>query len=154
MKYKRLHEQLYNIINSFPLYYHGKIEMIWNYKSTFDLTEGKSTRVTHEQIQVSVNSTGVLFTYLQAQDTACEKLQLCPLHFLLAYGKIYEDWIAFSLLSRFLFPRLSRSSLVHSFEATTTFVTIMPFSSYMPLILNPKVPVYKPCLEDIVKLCF
>ena len=40
-----------------------KIEMIWNYKSTFGLTEGKSTRVTHEQIQVSVNSTGVLFTY-------------------------------------------------------------------------------------------
>jgi hypothetical protein len=38
--------------------------MIWNYKSTFNLTEGKSTRVTHEQIQVSVNSTGVLFTYL------------------------------------------------------------------------------------------
>jgi hypothetical protein len=34
--------------------------MIWNYKSTFGLTEGKSTRVTHEQIQVSVNSTGVL----------------------------------------------------------------------------------------------
>jgi hypothetical protein len=47
-----------------PLYYHGKIEMIWDYKSTFGLTEGKSTRVTHEQIQVSVNSTGVLFTYL------------------------------------------------------------------------------------------
>jgi hypothetical protein len=49
---------------------------------------------------------------------------------------------------------LSRSSLVHSFEATTTFVTIMPFLSYMSLILNPKVPVYKPCLEDIVKLRF
>jgi hypothetical protein len=72
----------------------------------------------------------------------------------LAYTKIYEDWIAFSAISRFLFPRLSRSSLAHSFEATTTFVTIMPFSSYMPLILNPKVPVYKPCLEDIVKLRF
>jgi hypothetical protein len=28
------------------------------------LTEGKNTRVTHEQIQASVNSTGVLFTYL------------------------------------------------------------------------------------------
>jgi hypothetical protein len=38
--------------------------MIWNYKSTFDLTEGKSTRVTHEQIQVGMNSTGALFTYL------------------------------------------------------------------------------------------
>jgi hypothetical protein len=37
--------------------------MIQNYKSTFGLIEGKSTRVTHEQIQVSVNSTGVLFTY-------------------------------------------------------------------------------------------
>jgi hypothetical protein len=38
--------------------------MISNYKCTFGLIEGKSTSVTHEQIQVSVNSTGVLFTYL------------------------------------------------------------------------------------------
>jgi hypothetical protein len=49
---------------------------------------------------------------------------------------------------------LSRSSFAHSFEVTATFVTIMPFSSYVPLILNPKVPVYKPCLEYIVKLRF
>jgi hypothetical protein len=38
--------------------------MIWNYKSTFGLTEDKSTRVTHEQILVNLNSTGVLFIYL------------------------------------------------------------------------------------------
>jgi hypothetical protein len=56
----------------------------------------------------------------------------------LAYRKIYEDWIAFSPLSRFLFPRLSQSSLVHSFEAMTTFVTIMPFSSYMPFNVEYK----------------
>jgi hypothetical protein len=54
----------------------------------------------------------------------------------LAYRKIYEDWIAFSPLSRFLFPRLSRSSFVHSFEVAATFVTIMFFSSYMPF--NPE----------------
>jgi hypothetical protein len=35
-----------------------------NYICTFGLTEGKSTSVTHERIQVSVNSTGVLFIYL------------------------------------------------------------------------------------------
>jgi hypothetical protein len=35
-----------------------------DYKCTFGLMEGKSTSVMHEQIQVSVNSTGVLFTYL------------------------------------------------------------------------------------------
>jgi hypothetical protein len=51
-------------INSFSFYYYGEIEMIWNYKSTFGLTEDKSTRVTHEQIPVRVNSTGVLFIYL------------------------------------------------------------------------------------------
>jgi hypothetical protein len=38
--------------------------MISNYKYTFDLMEDKSTSVTHEQIQVSVNSNGVLFIYL------------------------------------------------------------------------------------------
>jgi hypothetical protein len=38
--------------------------MISNYKCTFDLMEGKNTSVTHEQIQVNVNSTGALFIYL------------------------------------------------------------------------------------------
>jgi hypothetical protein len=46
------------------LYYHGKIEMISNYKCTFGLIKGKGTSVMHEQMQVSVNSTGVLFIYL------------------------------------------------------------------------------------------
>jgi hypothetical protein len=35
-----------------------KIEMISNYKCTFGLIEGKSTSVMHEQMQVSMNSTG------------------------------------------------------------------------------------------------
>jgi hypothetical protein len=38
--------------------------MILNYKCTFGLIEGKSTSVTHEQVQVSVNSSGLLFIYL------------------------------------------------------------------------------------------
>jgi hypothetical protein len=37
---------------------------ILNYIYTFGLTEGKSPSVTHEQMQVNVNSTGVLFIYL------------------------------------------------------------------------------------------
>ena len=41
MKYKRRHKQSYNVVNSFLLYYHGKTEIILNYKSTFGLTEGK-----------------------------------------------------------------------------------------------------------------
>jgi hypothetical protein len=41
MKCKRHHKQSCNIVNSFLLYYHGKIEIISNYKSTFGLTEGK-----------------------------------------------------------------------------------------------------------------
>jgi hypothetical protein len=61
MKYKSQHEQSYNIINSFSLYYHGKIETILN---TFGLTEGKSTSVTHKRLQISVNSMGILFFYL------------------------------------------------------------------------------------------
>jgi hypothetical protein len=64
MKYKKQHKQSYNIINSFSSYCPRKIETILNYKCTFDLTEGKSTSVTQKRIQVSVNSTGVLFIYL------------------------------------------------------------------------------------------
>ena len=41
MKYKRQHKQSYNVVNSFLLYHHGKVEKILNYKSTFGLTEGK-----------------------------------------------------------------------------------------------------------------
>jgi hypothetical protein len=41
MTYKRQHKQSYNIINSFLLYNHGKAGTILNYKSTFDLIEGK-----------------------------------------------------------------------------------------------------------------
>jgi hypothetical protein len=64
VKYKSQHKQLYNVINSSSLYYHGKIETILNYICTFGLTGSKSTSVTHEQVPVSVNSTGVLFIYL------------------------------------------------------------------------------------------
>jgi hypothetical protein len=62
MKYKKQHEQLYSVINSSSLYCHVKVETILNYICSFGLTESMS--VTHEQVQVSVNSTGVLFIYL------------------------------------------------------------------------------------------
>jgi hypothetical protein len=62
MKYKRQDKQSHNIINS--LYYPGKTETLLNYKGTFGLIEGKSTSVTQKQVQVSVNSTGLLFIYL------------------------------------------------------------------------------------------
>jgi hypothetical protein len=64
MKYKGQHEQSYSIVNSFSFYYYEEIKTILNCKCTFDLTKGKSTSVTHGQVQVSVNSTGVLFIYL------------------------------------------------------------------------------------------
>jgi hypothetical protein len=41
MTYKRQHKQSYNIINSFLLYNHRKAGTLLNYKSTFDLIEGK-----------------------------------------------------------------------------------------------------------------
>jgi hypothetical protein len=64
MKYKRQHKQSYDVVNSFLLYHHGKVGTILNYKSTFGLTEGKSTIVMQKQVSISVNSTGALFTYL------------------------------------------------------------------------------------------
>jgi hypothetical protein len=46
------------------LYHHKQIRTILNYINTFGLAEGRGSSVTHERIQASVNSTGVLFTYL------------------------------------------------------------------------------------------
>jgi hypothetical protein len=64
MECKRQHEQLYSVINSSSLYYHGKIETKLDYICTFVSIEGKSTSVMHKQVSVSVNSTGELFIYL------------------------------------------------------------------------------------------
>jgi hypothetical protein len=46
------------------LYRRKQIRTILNYINTFGLTEGKGPSVMHEQIQASVKSTGILFTYL------------------------------------------------------------------------------------------
>jgi hypothetical protein len=46
------------------LYKLGYLNTIFNYIYTFGLTEGKNPSVAHEQIQDSVNDTGVLFIYL------------------------------------------------------------------------------------------
>jgi hypothetical protein len=93
MTYKKQHELSYNIINSFLF-----IISSWKSRNNIELQKylrlvrrQKSTSVTQKQVQVSVNSTGVLFIYLKAQDTAYEKLQSFPLHLLLTYRKIYED---------------------------------------------------------------
>ena len=133
MKYQRQHKQSYSIINSFLSYYPGKTETILNYKCTFVLIEGESSSVTHKRVQVSVNSTEVLFIYLQAQGVACVKLHSCPSYLLLTYRQSNGDQIAFSPLSRFLFLLLSRSSLARSFRATSVFVPATLFTSYMVL---------------------
>jgi hypothetical protein len=46
------------------LYNLEEIRTILNYMCTFGLTEGKSTSVMHERVQVNVNNMGVLFSYL------------------------------------------------------------------------------------------
>jgi hypothetical protein len=46
------------------LYKLGCLNTIFNYIYTFGLIEGKNPNVVRERLQDSVNSTGVLFTYL------------------------------------------------------------------------------------------
>jgi hypothetical protein len=71
-----------------------------NYICTFGLTEGKGTSVTHERVQVSMNSTGVLFTYLYAWDAAQLKLHLCPVQLVTIMTQITMGQLVFSSLSR------------------------------------------------------
>jgi hypothetical protein len=78
----------------------GKTEKILNYICTFGLTEGESTNVTHKRVQISVNSTRVLFIYLYAQGTACVKLHLYPLQQITIKTQIIMDQSVFSSLSR------------------------------------------------------
>jgi hypothetical protein len=95
------------------------VNNILNYICTFGSTEGKSPSVIHERIQASVNSTGVLFTYLLARDTARSELHLCPWWLGTIMTQIIMDWSVFSSLSR-CSPSsqgmsLCRSSLERSF---------------------------------------
>jgi hypothetical protein len=66
MTYVRQHKLLYDIINLFLF-----IISSWKRRNNIELQRylrlvrrQKSTSVTQKQVQVSVNSTGVLFTYL------------------------------------------------------------------------------------------
>jgi hypothetical protein len=63
---KDKHEQAHhhNIIHILSLYKLEYLNTIFNYINTFGLIEGKNPSVVCERLQDSVNSTGVLFTYL------------------------------------------------------------------------------------------
>jgi hypothetical protein len=91
VKYKRQHKQSYNFVNSFLLYHHGKTEIILNYKSTFGLTEGKKyKRVVKANTSQREQYGGTVHLFIGTGHSLW-KLQLCPLHLLLAYRKIFED---------------------------------------------------------------
>jgi hypothetical protein len=81
MKYKRQHKQLCIIINSFLLYYYGKIEMISNYKCTFGLKEGKSTGVTQKQMPSQREQYGnTVHLFIGTKRSPC-KITLMPFTF-------------------------------------------------------------------------
>jgi hypothetical protein len=63
---KDKHEQAHhhNIIHILSLYKLEYLNTIFNYINTFSLIEGKNPSVVRERLQDSVNSIGVLFTYL------------------------------------------------------------------------------------------
>jgi hypothetical protein len=133
MKYKRQHDQSYTVINSSSLYCHGKTEAILNYMCTFGLTEGESTSVMHNQIQVSVNSTGGIVHLFIGTGRSLYEFTFMPFIFTIDLWTTRRGLIAFSPLSRFLFAPLSRNSLARSFGATSAFVTTMLFTSCMLL---------------------
>jgi hypothetical protein len=82
------------------LYKLGYLNTIFDYIYTFGLTEGKNLSVVPERIQDSVNSTGVLFIYLYAQDISCEELHLCPLQRFTIIIQV--------IMGRLVIPSLSR----------------------------------------------
>jgi hypothetical protein len=82
------------------LYKLGYLNTTFDYIYTFGLTEGKNPSVAHERIQDSVNSTGVLFIYLLAQDTVYEKLHPCPLQMFTIIVQAISGQLVISSLSR------------------------------------------------------
>jgi hypothetical protein len=97
-----------------------------DYICTFGFIEGKSTSVTHKQVQVNVNSTGVLSIYLLAQGVACVKLHLYPLQPITIMTQTIMGRSVFSSLSRCnpssQAMSLCRSSLEGSFGVISVLI--------------------------------
>jgi hypothetical protein len=130
-----------------------KVETILNYKSTFVLTEGKKYNCDAKaSISQREQYGGTVHLFIGTGHSLWEII-IMPFTFTIGLYKIYEDWTTFSLLGRFPFLWFSRSFVLHSFGAMTTFVTIK-LLIVSAFIMNPKIPVHKPYLENIVKLHF
>jgi hypothetical protein len=153
MKYKRQHKQLYNVVNSFLLYYHGKAETILNYKGTFGLIEGKKykhdTKASSSQRE---QYGGTVHLFIGTEHSPC-KITSRPFTFANNFKVIHRGLNSISLLSRFSLLPLCRSSLARIFGAASTFVLFVLFTLY-DSDPRPKAPVHISHSENIVKLYF
>jgi hypothetical protein len=78
--------------------------MISNYKCTFGLIEGKSTSVMHEQMQVSVNSTGgTVHLFIGMGCSPCEITSM-PFTFANDYKVIHRGLNSLFPFKSVLFP--------------------------------------------------
>jgi hypothetical protein len=113
MKYKREHKQLCITISSFLFYYHGKIEMISNYKCTFGFKEGKSTSVTQKQMPSQREQYGsTVHLFIGMGRSPCK---ITPMPFTFTNDSIVTHR---GLNSLFLFKSVSFSAILPKISCT------------------------------------
>jgi hypothetical protein len=142
----------------FLFYCYKRIEMMLDYKYTFDLKEGKSTNVMQEQMPSQREQYGsTVHLFIGSGRSPC-KITFRPFAFDNNSMVIYRG-----LNSLFLFKSVSsflpscRSFLAHSFGSVPSFVL---FVFLHPAILTcpkgscPKVPAHVLYSRNIVRSCF
>jgi hypothetical protein len=142
----------------FLFYCYRRIEMMLDYKYTFDLKEGKSTNVMQEQMPSQREQYGsTVHLFIGTGRSPC-KITFRPFAFDNNSMVIYRG-----LNSLFLFKSVSsflpscRSFLAHSFGSVPSFVL---FVFLHPAILTcpkgscPKVPAHVLYSRNIVRSCF
>ena len=153
MGYKRQHEQLCIIINSFLFYHYGKIERISNYKCTFGLKEGKSTSVTQKRVPSQREQyENTVHLFIGTGRSPC-KITFMPFTF--ANNSIV---ILRGLNCLFIFKSVPFSDITLKVSCAQlrlcTNLHILCTPSYCGSDASPKVPVHVLYSRNIVKSCF
>jgi hypothetical protein len=144
---------LCTIVDSFPFYYDGKIEIISNYKCTFSSWEGKSTSMTQKPMPNQRKQYGDTVHLFIGMGRSPRKITLMPFTFINNSMIILRGLIRF-----FIFKSVSFSAAIPKLFYTQlrlcANLRVLCASSYRGSDPSLKIPVNVLYSRNIVKSCF
>jgi hypothetical protein len=141
------------IVDLFPFYYDGEIEMIFNYKCTFSSREGKSTSVTQKPMPNQREQYGNTVHLFIGMGRSPRKITLMPFTFINNSMIILRG-----LIWLFIFKSVSFSAAIPKLFYTQlrlcANLRVLCATSYRGSDPSPKIPVNVFYSRNIVKSCF